>query len=33
MINPIDCCIPDPDHEEDEETLLKGKDNLAELGD
>jgi ferredoxin len=30
---PVDCCVPDPDHEEDEETLLKRKDDLAELGD
>ncbi|MEE9430557.1 MAG: 4Fe-4S dicluster domain-containing protein [Melioribacteraceae bacterium] len=29
---PVDCCIPDPDHEEDEETLLKRKDDLEALG-
>jgi ferredoxin len=25
---PVDCCLPDPDHEEDEETLLKRKELL-----
>ena len=28
---PVDCCIQDPDHEEDEETLLKRKDYLDEV--
>lgn len=25
---PVDCCIPDPDHEEEEEILLSRKDKL-----
>lgn len=25
---PVDCCVPDPDHEEDEETLLDRKSKL-----
>ncbi len=25
---PVDCCLPDPDNEEDEETLLARKDRL-----
>lgn len=25
---PVDCCVPDPDHEEDEDTLLARKANL-----
>jgi len=25
---PVDCCIPDPDHEEDEEILLARKEKL-----
>lgn len=29
---PVDCCVPDPDHVEDEETLLKRKDHLDSLG-
>ena len=29
---PVDCCVPDPKHVEDEETLLKRKDYLDTLG-
>jgi ferredoxin len=29
---PVDCCIPDPNHVEDEATLLKRKDELDALG-
>ncbi len=29
---PVDCCLPDPNHEEDEETLLKKKDYLDQIG-
>ncbi len=29
---PVDCCVPDPNHIEDEETLLKKKDYLDGLG-
>ena len=29
---PVDCCIPDLNHEENEETLLKKKDYLDGLG-
>jgi ferredoxin len=29
---PIDCCVPDPDHAEDESVLLKRKDHLDEIG-
>lgn len=29
---PVDCCVPDPKHEEDEETLLKRKDYLDGIG-
>ena len=29
---PVDCCIPDPNHVEDEGTLLKKKDYLDQLG-
>lgn len=29
---PVDCCLLDPNHVEDEETLLKRKDYLDELG-
>jgi ferredoxin len=29
---PVDCCVPDPNHVEDEETLLKRKDYLDTLG-
>ncbi|MEM8899106.1 MAG: 4Fe-4S dicluster domain-containing protein [Bacteroidota bacterium] len=25
---PVDCCVPDPDHEEEEELLLKKKDRM-----
>ncbi|MCL4113005.1 UNVERIFIED_CONTAM: hypothetical protein GTU68_043927 [Idotea baltica] len=25
---PVDCCVPDPDHEEEEEVLLARKDKL-----
>ena len=28
---PVDCCVPDPDHEESEEELLKKKDYLDEI--
>ena len=28
---PVDCCIPDPEHEEDEATLLAKKDSLAAM--
>lgn len=29
---PVDCCVPDPNHQEDEETLLKKKEYLDSLG-
>ncbi len=29
---PVDCCVPDPNHVETEEQLLKKKDYLDELG-
>jgi ferredoxin len=29
---PVDCCIPDPKHVEDEETLLARKDYLDSIG-
>ncbi|PIW70853.1 MAG: ferredoxin [Ignavibacteriales bacterium CG12_big_fil_rev_8_21_14_0_65_30_8] len=29
---PVDCCLPDPNHVEDEETLLKRKDYLDQIG-
>jgi ferredoxin len=29
---PVDCCIPDPNHIESEETLLKRKEYLDDLG-
>ncbi len=29
---PVDCCIPDPKHVEDEETLLKRKEYLDGIG-
>ena len=29
---PVDCCIPDPDREEDKDTLMKRKEYLDGLG-
>ncbi|AFN73655.1 4Fe-4S ferredoxin iron-sulfur binding domain protein [Melioribacter roseus P3M-2] len=29
---PVDCCVPDPNHVEDKETLLKKKEYLDSLG-
>ena len=29
---PVDCCVPDPNHVEDEDVLLKKKDYLDQLG-
>ncbi len=29
---PVDCCVPDPQHVEDKETLLKRKDALDAIG-
>ncbi len=29
---PVDCCIPDPNHVEDTDTLLKKKEYLDQLG-
>lgn len=29
---PVDCCVPDPDHVEDVDTLLKRKDYLDGIG-
>ncbi len=29
---PVDCCVPDPDHVEDKETLLARKDYLDGMG-
>lgn len=29
---PVDCCVPDPDNEEDKDALLKKKDFLDGLG-
>lgn len=29
---PVDCCIPDPDHVEDKETLLAKKESLDNMG-
>jgi ferredoxin len=29
---PVDCCVPDPDHVEDEATLLKRKEYLDSIG-
>lgn len=29
---PVDCCVPDPNHVEDESTLLKRKEHLDQVG-
>lgn len=29
---PVDCCVPDPNHVEDKDTLLKRKEQLDSLG-
>ena len=29
---PVDCCVPDPNHVEDKDTLLAKKEKLDELG-
>ncbi len=29
---PVDCCVPDPEHEEDKDALLKKKEHLDNIG-